>query len=89
MIPGPVQCRIEDGVAVVTLTNPPLNVVTLALTRDLNDLVQKLAADSSVRVLVITGSGTRAFFAGSDIREFPGMMAAGTVVPRKLVACLF
>lgn len=81
---APVACRIEDGIAVVTLTNPPLNVVTLALTRDLNALVQKLAVDASVRVLVLTGSGSKAFCAGSDIKEFPEMMAAGTVVPKKL-----
>ncbi len=29
----PVLCAIEDGVAVVTLNNPPLNLVTLEMTR--------------------------------------------------------
>ena len=84
MANAPVQCSIEDGVALVTLTNPPLNLVTLALTRHLNDLVAKLAADPSVRVMVVTGSGSKAFCAGSDIKEFPSMMAAGAVVPKKL-----
>ena len=79
-----VHCMIEHGVAVVTLTNPPLNVVTLALTRDLNECILKLAVDPAVRVMVITGSGDKAFCAGSDIKEFPEMMAAGAVVPRKL-----
>ena len=78
------QCAIEDGVALVTLDNPPLNLVTLELTRRLNDLVARLAADPAVRVMVLTGSGTRAFCAGSDVKEFPEMMAAGAVVPKKL-----
>jgi enoyl-CoA hydratase len=84
MSTGPVQCSIEDGVALVTLTNPPLNLVTLELTRHLNDLVGQLAADPCVRVMVVTGSGSKAFCAGSDINEFPKMMAAGAVVPKKL-----
>jgi enoyl-CoA hydratase len=79
-----VLCTVEDGVALVTLNNPPLNLVTLDLTCDLNALVARLAGDPGVRVMVLTGSGTKAFCAGSDIREFPRMMAAGAVVPQKL-----
>jgi len=84
MATDPVLCSIEDGVALVTLNNPPLNLVTLELTRQLNALVTRLAADPSVRVMVLTGSGSKAFCAGSDIKEFPDMMAAGAVVPKKL-----
>lgn len=84
MATDPVLCSIEDGVAIVTLSNPPLNLVTLQLTRQLNELVTRLAADPSVRVMVLTGSGSKAFCAGSDIKEFPDMMAAGAVVPKKL-----
>src|SRR3954451_14187965 len=80
----PVLCTIEDGVAVVTLNTPPLNLVTLEMTRRLNDTVKRLADDPAVRVLVLTGAGGKAFCAGSDIKEFPEMMAAGAVVPKKL-----
>ncbi|MFL5168750.1 MAG: enoyl-CoA hydratase/isomerase family protein [Microvirga sp.] len=80
----PVLCTIEDGVAVVTLNNPPLNLVTLEMTRRLNEAVKRLADDPAVRVLVLTGAGDKAFCAGSDIKEFPEMMAAGVVVPKKL-----
>ena len=76
-----VRCSVADGVALVTLDNPPLNLVTLELTHALNALVARLAADESVRVMVLTGSGTKAFCAGSDIKEFPRMMAPGVVVP--------
>lgn len=80
----PVLCSVDDGVAIVILNNPPLNLVTLDLSRQLNALVAKLAVDPSVRVMVLTGSGSKAFCAGSDIKEFPEMMAAGAVVPKKL-----
>src|ERR1051326_8351650 len=79
-----VLCSVADGVALVTLNNPPLNLVTLELTHALNALVTRLARDQSVRVMALTGSGTKAFCAGSDIKEFPRMMTPGAVVPRKL-----
>src|SRR3954466_6796857 len=80
----PVLCAIEDGVAVVTLNNPPLNLVTLEMTRQLNETMRRLAQDPAGRVLVLTGAGDKSFCAGSDIKEFPEMMAAGAVVPKKL-----
>ncbi len=71
-----------DGVALVTLDNPPLNLVTLEMTRELDALLSRLAADPAVRVMVLTGSGSRAFCAGSDIKEF--LEVADAVVPKKL-----
>jgi len=76
--------QIENGVAVVTLNNPPLNLVTLSLSRMLYERIQRLATNPYVRVLVLTGSGHKAFCVGSDLNEFPEMMAAGAVVPKKL-----
>src|SRR5713226_7078956 len=72
----------EDGVALVTLDNPPLNLVTLEMTRELDALLSRLAADPAVRVMVLTGSGSRALCAGSDIKEFS--QVADAVVPKKL-----
>jgi enoyl-CoA hydratase len=80
----PVLSRVEDGVAVATLNNPPLNLVTLALTRALDRTLDRLAADPGARVLVLTGAGERAFCAGSDISEFPSV--ADDVIGKKLKA---
>jgi len=77
-----VKSTLDDGVALVTLDNPPLNLVTLEMTRELDPLLSRLAADPAVRVLVLTGSGSRAFCAGSDIKEF--LEVADAVVPKKL-----
>jgi enoyl-CoA hydratase len=82
MITQSVRSTHEDGVVLVTLDNPPLNLVTLEMTRELDALVSRLAADPAVRVLVLTGSGEKAFCAGSDIKEFP--QVADAVVPKKL-----
>jgi enoyl-CoA hydratase len=80
----PILCEIANGVATLTLNNPPLNLVTLELTRQLSDTLDRLAQDPAARVLVLTGAGNRAFCAGSDISEFPTMMGKGLVVPKKL-----
>ena len=68
--PPLVRVTVEAGVAVLTLDNPPLNLVTLELTRRLRTALDRLAADPAARVLVVTGAGTRAFCAGSDVSEF-------------------
>jgi enoyl-CoA hydratase len=84
MTSDPILCRVEGGVAVVTLNNPPLNLVTLELTRALERTLDRLADDPEARALVLTGAGERAFCAGSDINEFPEMMAPGVVLERKM-----
>jgi enoyl-CoA hydratase len=82
MTGAPVLCTVTDGVAVLTLNNPPMNLVTLALTARLAETLQGLSADDGVRVLVLTGAGDRAFCAGSDVKEFPAL--ADDVVSKKL-----
>jgi enoyl-CoA hydratase/carnithine racemase len=82
-----IQLRIESAIAVLTLNNPPLNVVTVELTQALDRHLDELAANREVRVLVLTGAGERAFCAGSDIGEFaPFTGPGGPVLARKLIA---
>jgi enoyl-CoA hydratase len=66
--------RREDvgAVAVLTLDNPPLNVLSQAMYRRLEALVDDLAASETIRAVVLTGAGERAFSAGADVTEFPG-----------------
>lgn len=74
--------RLAGGVAKLVLNNPPLNLVTLELTRQLTEALDELERDSSVRAVVITGAGERAFCTGSDIKEF--MAVRDRVVEKKL-----
>jgi enoyl-CoA hydratase len=80
--PALIHTQVESGVAILTLDNPPLNLVTLELTRRLRAVLDRLADDPAARVLVVTGAGTRAFCAGSDVSEFPSV--ADDVVRKKL-----
>lgn len=71
-----------DGIAVLTLDNPPLNLNTLFTLKQLKDACLRIAANENVRVVVITGAGSRAFCAGSDIKEFADVR--DQVVSKKL-----
>ncbi len=80
----PVRCEIADGIAVLTLDNPPLNVVFRGLTEALDRALSRIESDASVRAVVVTGAGSRAFCAGSDIAEFEPLMQPGRIGPEKL-----
>lgn len=79
-----VVVEVHGRVATLTLTNPPMNVVTLAMTRQMSAELTRLASDPTVGALVLTGFGDRAFCAGSDIKEFPGLVAGRGIVSQKL-----
>ena len=59
-----------DGIAVVTLTDPPVNALDAPLLEELAGLFEGLAAEPSVRAAVLTGEG-RAFSAGLDLKRVP------------------
>src|SRR5207248_8519693 len=65
---GPVLHEAKhDGVAVLIMNRPDrLNALNNELTTALNDALGRIAADESVRVVVLTGAG-RAFCAGGDL----------------------
>ena len=63
------------AVAVLTLDNPPLNVLSQDMYRRLEALVDELAVTEAIRAVVLTGTGERAFSAGADVKEFPGASA--------------
>jgi enoyl-CoA hydratase len=66
--------RKPNGVATIVVDRPAkLNALDGATLRELKAAVEKLAADPEVRVLVITGSGEKAFSAGADIAAMAAM----------------
>ena len=61
--------EVHGSVAVITLNNPPVNGLGHATRLGITDGLQKANADSAVKSIVITGSGS-AFSGGADIKEF-------------------
>lgn len=65
-----------DGIAVLTLNRPEkLNALNTEVRRLLRDRFDALAEDDDVRVVVLHGSGDKAFVAGADIAEFAARTA--------------
>ncbi|MCL6597861.1 MAG: enoyl-CoA hydratase [Alicyclobacillus macrosporangiidus] len=74
---GEVRLENRNGVAVLTLDNPPLNVLSVDMGRKIRAAVDQVGTDNQVFAVVITGQGNRAFMAGADIKEFPEYIAQG------------
>jgi enoyl-CoA hydratase len=61
---------VESGIATVTLNRPQaMNALSRALRVALGQAMAALDRDPAVRVVILTGAGTRAFTAGLDLRE--------------------
>ena len=66
--------EVADGVATITINRPAkYNALNGAVRAFLNDFLKKAENDDTVRVIVLTGAGEKAFAAGADISQFPGV----------------
>jgi enoyl-CoA hydratase/carnithine racemase len=69
--------RVDEAIAVVTLNRPDkLNALSTPLLAELDRVLADLAADTTVRVAILTGAGDKAFAAGADIAEYRGRREA-------------
>lgn len=66
---GLLEVSIENRVATVYINRPPFNPLNKELFSELNLLMEELEQRDTVRTIIITGSGDRAFAAGADINE--------------------
>lgn len=61
----------EGHIAILTIQRPDqLNALNKSTIEELNAALNQLDVDDTVRVIILTGSGTKAFVAGADIKEF-------------------
>ncbi|MFC5603894.1 enoyl-CoA hydratase [Sporosarcina koreensis] len=63
------KIAIEDGVATIAINRPPANALSSGLIREVDQMLDKVENDDSVRVIVLHGEG-KFFSAGADIKEF-------------------
>jgi enoyl-CoA hydratase len=68
----------EDGIGIVTINRPKaLNAANSEVWSELFQLFEEIEAAPEVRVVILTGSGDRAFMAGADIVEMSSLDAMG------------
>lgn len=66
-----------DGIAVVTINRPDkLNALNAQVFSDLSDLLDRIKGDQSIRAVIVTGAGPKAFVAGADIGELAAVDGA-------------
>jgi enoyl-CoA hydratase len=63
-----VDYRVEDGVAIFELNDPPANTYTYEMNRELDDCILKARMDESAHVIVLRGAGEKFFSAGANIK---------------------
>ena len=64
-----VRYEVKDGVAVMTIDNPPVNALAPEVWGQIDEAVRRGVADPAVEALVLIGAGTT-FIAGADIKAF-------------------
>jgi len=80
----PINYDKADGIATITLDNPPVNVFTPQLHKDLYGILTDFLADPSVKVGIWTATGERAMSAGDDIKSARPERSRAEVVERHL-----
>ncbi|HYN25175.1 MAG TPA: enoyl-CoA hydratase/isomerase family protein [Pyrinomonadaceae bacterium] len=66
--PNLVPYRVDQGVAILTLNDPPANTYTHEMMQTLDQRILAARMEESVQVIVITGSGEKFFCAGANIQ---------------------
>ncbi len=81
--------EIADGVATITVNRPKvLNALNRATIRELEAALTAARDDASVRVVILTGAGDKAFIAGADVSELHELPASGALWGRHALPTL-
>jgi 3-hydroxyacyl-CoA dehydrogenase len=70
-----VQLTTENGIAVITINNPPVNALSPGVPEGISESLDRIAQDDTIKAVVLIGGG-RTFIAGADIKEF-GKLTSG------------
>lgn len=64
-----IQYGVVDGLATLAINRPPFNVLDIATMSEVNAALDACREDGSVKLLVITGVGEKAFSAGVEVAD--------------------
>ncbi|MFJ7825366.1 enoyl-CoA hydratase/isomerase family protein [Psychrobacillus sp. NPDC096623] len=65
-----INMQVIESICILTIDKAPMNTLDKLTITQLEDAISKITEDSSVRTVVITGAGEKAFVAGAEISEF-------------------
>jgi len=64
-----IDFETKEDKAFLTINHPPLNILNISTMQEMNDALSSLIGNKEVKVLVISGSGEKAFSAGVDVAD--------------------
>jgi enoyl-CoA hydratase len=67
-----IEYRVDGGIAVVILDDPPANTYTYEMNRQLDEAILEARMDADVHVILLTGAGEKFFCAGANINMLAG-----------------
>src|SRR4030042_2132552 len=76
-----VKVEVTDGVAILSLNNPPVNQLSEHLVQEMADALTEATAEKAVKAVILTGTGKN-FIAGADITEVQKVKDRDYLVPR-------
>ena len=72
--------KVENDVAVITFNRPKsLNVMDMATTLELKNVINECKEDEGIRAVILTGAGDKAFVAGADVTELKDKNPSGVM----------
>src|SRR5215472_14233885 len=75
-----IKYSVHDGVAVITIDNPPVNALSTGVPQGIMDCAHRAQADPEVKAIVLTAAG-KTFVAGADINDFLNVVAGKADLP--------
>ncbi|MBD8032477.1 enoyl-CoA hydratase [Solibacillus merdavium] len=85
-MPNFVKVEVQDGVAVlIFMRAEAANALSVQMLHEINEALEAIHDDRSIRVVIVTGDGEKAFCAGADLKERKGMNEGET---RKTIALI-
>ena len=74
-----IRYGVSDGLATLTVNRAPFNVLDIPTMMEINQALDLCRTDAAVRLLLITGSGEKAFSAGVEVADHtPGRSSRAT-----------
>jgi 3-hydroxyacyl-CoA dehydrogenase/enoyl-CoA hydratase/carnithine racemase len=83
-----IEVSLTDGVAVLTMNNPPVNQLSPHFAEELAGAIIEAFGDDAVKALVLTGAGKN-FVAGADITQIQKVKVKDEIFPRALEMAQF
>jgi 3-hydroxyacyl-CoA dehydrogenase/enoyl-CoA hydratase/carnithine racemase len=83
-----IKVELRDGVAVLTIDNPPVNQFSPQMAQDFIESIQEAFGDDEVKALVLTGTGKN-FIAGADITQLQTVRDRDDIYQKALLMVQF